>query len=146
MKTKFLALVEEVASAGIAEALCESSSAEELSTTWQNFWDEHLELFEKIHLWAIEFWNSNQDPIFNCKEAIENPMEVAIIIKIIESDDVTEAEICEDWRDLQSSLRNIGSPMATALAECMEDSFICDVTEEDIFSTEEDESDHNGIQ
>lgn len=135
MKKEFLALVEEVKATGIAERLYATSSAWELAVVGQNFFAENLELFKKIKDWASEFKSSDEGAIFGEGETIKNPMEIAIVIRIInDAELVSECELFEDADDLGNAIRDIGNDFATAVADYALDWKISGITDIEIFA------------
>ena len=134
MKQRFLALAEEVKKAGIAEAIYNTSNAEELKAIWKKFLDENQELVAKIEFWREEYTKPEAEKIFAKGEEIQNPMEVVIIIRII--DDivaVSECELCEESDDLAQAIKEIGNNFTITLGELMEYSMISNISAEEIF-------------
>ena len=139
MKEKFLALVEEVKTTGIATALRATTNASEFEAVGQKFFEDYKELFEKIAAWAEEFRNSECGVIFNKGETIEAPMEIAIILHIINDVEcVSEDEIFETYQMLIDAIRDIGDDFSTAVADFAENDYYCNIKAEDIFGADED--------
>lgn len=135
MKEEFLALVEKVKATGIAERLYATSNALELTVVWQKFSAENRKLFKKIKNWAFKFKYSDEGAIFEKGETIENPMEIAIVIRIINDVEfVSECELFEDADDLANAIRDIGNDFATAVADYAADWKISGITDIDIFA------------
>ena len=145
MKDQFLELAKKVNTAGIVEALSKTSSKEEMSEVWQKFMDENQDLCTKIKEWANEFRESDPEPIFTGAEQLEHPIEITAVIHIIDDEDVSECEIFEDWKHLMYSVREIGTAFAVAVANCIENQYICKMKAKDIFKayekSEENDSD-----
>lgn len=141
MKEKFLALVEEVKVTGIAEALYKASNAEEFHAAWQKFLDDNKELCTKIENWGTEFKDSGSAWIFDTGEELENPMEIAACIIVINNEEISECEIFEEYEDLVTAIAKIGNNIAIAIAKVAEGDYFCNITAEQVFSTEEDDSD-----
>ena len=139
MKERFLALVNEVKTAGIASALKATTNASEFEAVGQKFSEDYKELFEKIAAWAEEFRNSECGRIFDEEETIEDPMEIAVILHIINDEDcVSEVEIFEKYQMLVDAIRDIGDEFSAAVAELADEDYICYITAEKIFEAIED--------
>lgn len=134
MKTKFLALAEEVKQTGIAETLYKTSNVEELKEVWHRFLNDNHELITKIKGWADEFRKDRCEEIFACEEKLDNPMEIAITIYIIDDwDNISEFELFDDPYDLTEAIKNIGNPFTSTIANLMYEGFITDIMPEVIF-------------
>lgn len=132
MKEKFLALIEEVKNTGIVEELYKTSNAKELTAVWQDFYAKNQQLIAKINDWASEYKNSGAKAIFKEGETIENPMEIAVCIKVINVD-VSECEIFSDWKDLLHQIEKIQNDFAVAVANFIKHEIIYIITAKDIF-------------
>lgn len=140
MKEKFLALVKEVKNTGIAEALYKTSNAKELEAVWQKFSDENQELFGKIKDWAEEFRISDGTSIFSKAETIENPMEIAILIRIInDKNNVSEFELFENWGDFVEAIHNIGNDFSDVIEDLIWTYYITDIKPQYIFDDDSDD-------
>jgi len=134
MKQKFLALTEEVKATGIAEEIYNTSNAEELEVVKEKFLRENQELVTKIESWREEYTKPGTEKIFGKGEEIRNPMEVVLIIRII--DDVvavSEFELCEESDDLAQAVKKIGNNFAITLGELMDYNLISNIPAEEIF-------------
>ena len=139
MKEKFLTIVEEVKATGIAESFCKTSNAEELTLVWNKFTDENSELIQKIKEWAEEFKKIDRGCFIEREDTVENPMEIAITIFIIDDKvNLSECAIFEDYDDLISAMREIGGYFYEAVANLVEADYICDITPKQIFSVIEE--------
>ncbi len=135
----FLELVKEVKKTGIAEAVYNTASAKELKEVWRKFLNENSELIIKIREWTEKFKEAGCEAIFDREEELENPMEVAVVIFIINDEQrVSEAEIFEDYEDLTRAIGNIEDKVAERITEFIEYNFICRITAEDIFPEDDD--------
>lgn len=143
MKEKFLVLVKEIKNTGIVEALYKTSNAEELKATLQEFCTENQKLIKNIKDWASDFKASGTGAIFEKNEAIDNPMEIAVCIKIINDIDVTECEIFGTWVDLMHEIESIGNDFAAAVAYLIDSMLIYEITAEDIFNIDCDEEEYD---
>ena len=132
MKEKFLALVEEIKTTGIAEALCKASNVDEITTAWQKFKDENPELFRKINEWATEFVDGGCNPIFKCKEDVKMPMEIAVCIYIM-GENATECTIFDEGNDFVKALYATNEKNASAVGHFVYDNFLFYITPEDFF-------------
>ncbi len=136
MKENFLALTQEVKSTGIVAILSNASNVEAFKDAWQKFSDENPELFKKAFDWGAEF-KTDVDPFFEDGEAIENPMEVVVAIRIA-GNEVSECDVFENYADLVRALKDLGTPFANAVAECIDGNYIYDIKVEGIFAAIED--------
>lgn len=140
MKEKFLALVEEVKNTEIVgklTALYDASDKEGFKAAWQAFSDDNQEIFRKIKDWASEFKDLECGAIFDCGEYIDNPMEIAVCIKIIDDFDVSECELFEDSNDLTEAIEEIDNDFANAVADYIYHCIVFSITVEDIFKDED---------
>ena len=139
MKEKFLTIVEEVKATGIAESFCKTSNAEELTLVWNKFIDENSDLIQKIKEWAEEFKKIDRGCFIEREDTVENPMEIAITIFIIDDvNNLSECTIFEDYEDLISAMRGIGGCFYEAVANLVEEDYICEITAEQIFKAIEE--------
>lgn len=146
MKEEFLELVNEVKDTGIVEILedlYDASDKEGFKAAWQKFSDENQEIFTKIRHWANDLDICFLDAIFEENETIENPIENAICIFIIGNQSISEVTIFEDWIVLQDAIRDLKNGFATAIANFMEESLICEITIEDIFNSDSDDEEES---
>lgn len=135
MKTKLLELIEEIKSTGIVASLRDAADTTEFKAVAQKFSDENKDILDKIDIWAEEFRESECGAIFAEGEIIEDPIEIAIILHIINDEDsVSECEICGDYKDLAKAIRDIGDDFSIAVAACAENDYICNITAEKIFN------------
>jgi len=137
MKEKFLALVQEVKETAIAEAIYNTSNVEEFKTVFQKFLNENQELVAKIQSWKEEYkaikWEE-REPIFAQGEEIQNPMEIVIIIRIINDiKQVSEYELFEWPDDLIQAIVDTGNDFTVALGCLMFELLIDRITAEQIF-------------
>lgn len=120
------------------------SSVEEIESAWQKFEAENSELFNAINDWKDEYSEKKEETeaIYEISTEIENPIEIAIIIHILDDSDVSECEIFNDYEELIEKIREIGGDFAEALADLIEDEYICSISAEDIINKiEENKSD-----
>ena len=143
MKEKFLALVEEVKVTGIVAALSGASNPEELEAVWNEFEEKNSDLFEKANAWGKEFWEADITEIFEYGENFENPMEIAVTIFMV-GNEISDSDIFQDYEELITALRNVGSEFAYAVAEFVDTHHIYKITAEDIFFKEEAEPGDDG--
>lgn len=137
MKEKFLELVKKVKQADISPII-QSTNAEELTSAWEAFWAQNPELLTEIEDWAAEYSDSEEEPIYATGEEISNPLEIVVLIHAGKQSDASECEIFREWKDLTCVLEDTGDQFATAVANCIYDSIIPEITAEDIFSAYED--------
>ena len=137
MRQKFLALVEEVKNTGIVQACEEASTAEELAEVWRNFSGENQDLCTRIREWATEFQEAGSRAILWEGENFENPLEIVEVISIIGDENVTECEIFSNWVRFCRAVEEVGTDYAVAVAYCIAENYICNITAEDIFSEKE---------
>lgn len=142
MKEKFLALVKKVKEADISP-ITQTTNAEELKAAWEAFWADNQDLLIEIKDWAAEFHEEESDYIFAEGEEIENPMEITVIIRAIDDEDLTDENVFEEFRNLFNALNDIENNFATAIAELLRTKVITDITAEDIFSSDDEEDDDN---
>ena len=134
MKEKFLALVEEVKKTHIVDEIYKTSNADELRLLKLRFADKHSEIFANVKNWAIEFDDFGEVPIFFAEEEIQNPMEIVIILQIIDDIWTSEEELFENEDKFSEALNKQNNRIATAIANLMRKNLICNITAEDIFS------------
>ena len=139
MKNKFLALVEEVKVTGIVAALSGASNPEELEAVWNEFEEKNSDLFEKANAWGIEFLEADITEIFESEESFENPLEIAVTIFMV-GNEISDSDIFQDYEELISALKDIESDFAHAVAEFVDTHHIYNITAEDIFFKEEEET------
>lgn len=138
MKEKFLALVKEVKDTGIANILCNTTNPEELKAVWQKFVGENSELFQKVQDWASEYDGVS---LFEDGEEFEDPIEIVVIIHMINDSEISECDIFENYDDLTYAVEDIPEEFAERLASCISSEMICEITAEDIFDDDEEEDD-----
>ena len=146
MKQNFLALVNEVKATGIVAILSNASNAEAFKDAWQKFADENPELLKKASEWGAEFKQTEAEPFFEEGEAVENPMEVVVAIRIA-GNEVSEADVFENWNDLVNALKDLETSLADAVAECVDCTYIYNIEVEEIFTAieeAEEDGDENG--
>lgn len=142
MREKFLALVEEVKNTEIVgklAALYDASDKEGFKAAWQKFSDENQELLAKIKAWSDEFRDSDENPIFEDWESLDNPMEITVCIFIIGDEDVSECEIFGDWEELVEAMKDQDNNFAQKVADLANGNMICYISIEDIFNDNSDE-------
>ena len=142
MKEKFLALVQKVKEADISP-ITQTTNAEDLKAAWDAFWADNQNLLTEIKDWAAEFIEEESDYIFADGEDIENPMEIAIVIRAINDVDLTDEVIFKNFRNLVNALNDIENDFANVIADLLSTKIINDITAEDIFSPSDEEDDDN---
>ena len=140
MKEKFLALIEELKSLGLAAKICAASNAAELRQIWETFVNENFGIVEEIKQWALEYTeNENSNYIFAEGAEIEDPIEVAVFLCACEGT-INECGICEIDGDFIEALNATEEKVAIAVADYVSSSYIDVITAEDIFAdTDESE-------
>lgn len=138
MKNKFLALVEEVKATGIVAALSGASNPEELESVWNEFKGKNPDLFAKANAWGSEF-KEPESSLFECEESFENPVEIAVTIVMV-GNEISDADIFDDYEDLVKALEDEESDFANAIAEFLNHDYIYNITPRDFF-LEDDEED-----
>ena len=131
MKNKFLALVEEVKATGIVAALSGASNPEELESVWNEFKEKYPNLFAKANAWGSEFKES-ESSLFECEESFENPVEIAVTIVMV-GNEISDADIFDDYEDLIKALKDEESDFANAIAEFVISDYIYNITPTYIF-------------
>ena len=134
MKESFLALVEQVKNTGIAKILCNTTNPEELKDAWKKFEDENPGLFQKVKDWAENYDGS---VLFAEGENFQNPVGIAVVIRIINDYDVLECEIFEECDDFTHAIEYIHGVFAEGLAKISYNTLICEIKAEDIFAKDE---------
>ena len=137
MKEKFLALVNEVKATGIVAILSNTSNVDEFKETWQKFTDENPELFKKALEWGAEFKKNEPGNLFEDGEAIENPLEVVVAIRIA-GNKVSECDVFATYGDLVNALEDLKTSFSDIVAECVDYDYIYDIKAEDIFPEDDD--------
>ncbi len=134
MKKRFLELVNEVKETGVVEGLCNTSNAEELRKVWREFADENQELFARIKQWAKEFKENSHPAIYELGAAVENPMEISVVIFICDDIGyVSEKQIFENFSDLINAIKTIRNDFARTVEYFARISFICKLEAEEFF-------------
>ena len=136
MKDKFLELVEEVKNTGIATILCNTTNAEELKAAWLKFIEENSELFQKVNDWASEY---DGESLFEDGEEFENPIEIVVIIRLINDSEISECYIFDNYDDLTDAVGDIPEKFAERLADSIRGEMIYAITAEDIFDEDEED-------
>lgn len=137
MKENFLALTQEVKSTGIVAILSNASNVEAFKDAWQKFADENPELFKKVSDWAAEFKQAEAEPFFKDGEVVEDAIEIALTIRIA-GNQFSECDVFENYDDLVRALKDVETPFAQAVAECVDVNYIYDITAENLFDAIED--------
>ena len=139
MKQNFLALVNEVKATGIVAILSNASNAEAFKDAWQKFADENPELLKKASEWGAEFKQTEAEPFFEEGEAVENPMEVVVAIRIA-GNEVSEADVFEYYGDLVNALNDLETDFAATVAKCVDENYIYEIKVEHLFPYDDDEN------
>ena len=137
MKEKFFELIEKIVQADIT-TITQATTAEELEAAWDKFWSEHPDLLAEIQDWAAEYADSEREVIYTAGEEISNPLEIVVLIRAAEEEDVSECQIFADWEDLTHELEATGDKFAAAVAKCIHSIYIPTITSEDIFDAYEE--------
>ena len=148
MKQNFLALVNEVKATGIVAILSNASNVEAFKDAWQKFADENPELFKKVSDWAAEFKQAETEPFFKDGSVVEDAIEITLTIRIA-GNQFSECDVFENYEDLVRTLKDVETPFAQAVAECVDVNYIYDITAENLFDAieelaEPDDGNENG--
>ena len=134
MKKSFLALVKEVKDTGIANTLCHTTNPKELKDAWKKFEEENPVLFYKVKDWASKY---DYSPLFAEGEEFQDPVEIAVVIRIIDDYDISECEIFEECDDLTHAIEELPGVFAEGLGKILYHTLICEIIAESIFAKKE---------
>ena len=127
MKESFLKLASALNETGVETLFENVRTTEEFKICWNDFWEKHEALASEIRNWGKIFAGSKQEPLFSFAEDVEYPLEVAAIIRIINSEKVTEEQIFEDRDDLFNLLYDSQTDFARIIAVKLEKQLVNDV-------------------
>ena len=91
-------------------------------------------LAEEANKWALEYAIEDYKTLFSKNEAINDPIEIAIVIRLINNKyKVTEDEIFEMPLDLSEALRKFESDLVQRVAQIMTKRYIFKIRIKDIY-------------
>ena len=115
MKEKFLKLVTSIRDTGVVEEFYRNLTAQGIKTVFNKFKGENQKLIADIEQWKNEYKQGEPHYLFEDGESVEYPMEIAMIIYLMEDLYVTEEELFENLKDLTIEILSIPNDFATAI-------------------------------
>ena len=130
MKERFWAIIEKIKKTGISRKLLSAKNVEEIRQAIIEFEDENKDIIFAISDWNMEYDEGDAGYVISKEDNIDSPIEVVLFIYYLPSS--VEDDLIEDDRVLINALNAFDSKAAKALAKCVYNNYIYEITLSDL--------------